>query len=296
MSLYESLKKIYFNLFSPIRRAEYRRKNKGYKKVIGQNIKFKDCHLGERCFIIGNGPSLKNVDFSSLSDEITFTVNQLPRNENFYKLKTNYHIWNDRIFFEINIDRDGDEELLNVMKMVNTNNHSPKVFYEFRAKKMIEKFNLNSILDIDYYSIHSIPFNPMSNKRIRMDRMMPDFPTVIQIAVCIAVYMGFKEIYLLGCDCSGFVNIPFVKTGKLDNIQYAYKTTESEKNRMLNTSKNRKTIRNELLGYVQMFDKYEEIFKYCNRQNGALYNATEGSLIESIPMVDLKEVFNVKND
>ena len=36
---------------------------------------FKDCHQGERCFILGNGPSLQNTDLAPLADEITFGVN-----------------------------------------------------------------------------------------------------------------------------------------------------------------------------------------------------------------------------
>ena len=32
---------------------------------------YKDAHLGERCFIIGNGPSLKKTDLSKLRGEYT---------------------------------------------------------------------------------------------------------------------------------------------------------------------------------------------------------------------------------
>lgn len=38
---------------------------------------FKDKHRGERCFIIGNGPSLNKMDLSYLKDEITFGVNKI---------------------------------------------------------------------------------------------------------------------------------------------------------------------------------------------------------------------------
>jgi len=43
-----------------------------------QNLKgFKDIHTGERCFIIGNGPSLKNTNLSLLRDEFTFGMNRI---------------------------------------------------------------------------------------------------------------------------------------------------------------------------------------------------------------------------
>jgi hypothetical protein len=37
---------------------------------------FKDIHKGERCFIIGNGPSLKNTDLGKLKGEYTFGMNR----------------------------------------------------------------------------------------------------------------------------------------------------------------------------------------------------------------------------
>jgi hypothetical protein len=37
----------------------------------------KDTHHGERCFIIGNGPSLRQTDLSKLRDEFTFGLNRI---------------------------------------------------------------------------------------------------------------------------------------------------------------------------------------------------------------------------
>jgi hypothetical protein len=39
--------------------------------------KLKDIHQGERCFILGNGPSLKHTDLSLLRDEYTFGMNRI---------------------------------------------------------------------------------------------------------------------------------------------------------------------------------------------------------------------------
>jgi hypothetical protein len=38
---------------------------------------FKDKHRGERCFIIGNGPSLNRMDLSPLRNEFTFGMNRI---------------------------------------------------------------------------------------------------------------------------------------------------------------------------------------------------------------------------
>jgi hypothetical protein len=38
---------------------------------------FKNTHTGKRCFIIGNGPSLKAEDLEQLKNEITFAFNRI---------------------------------------------------------------------------------------------------------------------------------------------------------------------------------------------------------------------------
>ena len=49
-------------------------KDRNLVAVLKQNAKFQNAYPGKRCFIFGNGPSLKNVDFSLFRDEYTFTV------------------------------------------------------------------------------------------------------------------------------------------------------------------------------------------------------------------------------
>ena len=51
----------------------------------------KDIHKGQRCFIMGNGPSLKNTDLSKLRNEITFGLKlYLPGFRNGLKRRTIY--------------------------------------------------------------------------------------------------------------------------------------------------------------------------------------------------------------
>ncbi|MBN1148837.1 MAG: hypothetical protein JXA78_16365 [Anaerolineales bacterium] len=52
--------------FHPWRRASIRR--------LGE---LKDIHRGQRCFIIGNGPSLKQTDLTRLKNEATFGMNRI---------------------------------------------------------------------------------------------------------------------------------------------------------------------------------------------------------------------------
>ncbi|MBU0512166.1 MAG: hypothetical protein KJ638_10780, partial [Chloroflexi bacterium] len=47
------------------------------RESIARLAALKDIHKGERCFIIGNGPSLKRTDVSKLRGEFTFGMNRI---------------------------------------------------------------------------------------------------------------------------------------------------------------------------------------------------------------------------
>jgi hypothetical protein len=48
-----------------------------YRDSIRRMVALKDKHQGQRCFIIGNGPSLRRTDLTFLKDEITFGLNRI---------------------------------------------------------------------------------------------------------------------------------------------------------------------------------------------------------------------------
>lgn len=267
---------------------EHRRKKE--KILIKENGRFKDIHKGERCFIIGNGPSLKDIDFSKLKKEITFTVNQLPRSDQFCQLHTNYHLWADERFFNLDENDSADMELLDVMKKVNTENNSPLVFYKTTAKPMIDRFHLSETLHIAYYMDGGIG-NELYNIEYPLNRMLPIFSTCIHYAIVIAVYMGFKDIYLLGCDCTGIFNTIHSKIAEVGAFEYAYDISDNEKNRMTRIS-GQSSIADEFTWYGNLLNVYGILYKYAKLHSCNLYNATTSSIIDNLPNISLSEILN----
>src|SRR5947207_1833041 len=56
-------------------RASQPRLSTGEKSLLRQNEKLRGRHAGQRCFIVGNGPSLAKQDLTPLADELTFVMN-----------------------------------------------------------------------------------------------------------------------------------------------------------------------------------------------------------------------------
>jgi len=277
----------YSYAYACIREQRMRSNDKKLDLSLKNNSKFENLYWGKRCFIFGNGPSLKNVDFSLFRDEYTFTVNQLARNPRFPELHTNFHMWSDERFFIVDPNKPEDLELVESMKRVRTADNNPVVFYKYAGYNFVKQFGLDKDLDIHYFEQG---YYYVSEKRdVDFTRFTPAFSTVVHYLICLAVYMGFKEIYLLGCDCTGIVTIIDNYLNKGEDAKYAYQISENEKKRMQRVQQQSK-VRDELVANVRLFDDYERLLKYCNARDVKLYNATNPTLLDTIPKVDLMTV------
>jgi hypothetical protein len=271
-----------------LRRNKIIKDNSQYKGLIQTNEKYRNIHDGERCFIIGNGPSLKNVNLSKLCNEYTITVNQSPRMENFKDIHTTYHLWVDERFFHLKQDNPNDMELLDVMRNVNTNDNKPTVFYKVPAYGMVKEFGLDKEQNISYIMDGYINTDT-PNVDFPITEPVPIFSTCIHYAIIIAVYMGFKEIYLLGCDCTGIINTINARIENSRNFEYAYNISENERKRMIDQNK-KSSLADEFEWYSNLFRTYGMLFQYCKQRGVTLMNATEGSILEEVPRIKLNDV------
>lgn len=271
-------------------------RNRNIRQLIEVNTDYKGIHNGKRCFIFGNGPSLKKIDFSLFENEYTFTVNQLPKNPNFSKLKTTYHVWADENFFMLDSERIEDLEVIKTMKRVNTPGNNPKVFYKTSACEMIHKFDLDSELKIGYYA-QGCWENWKYNNYIDFSEPVPGFSTVTHYCILLAVYMGFSEIYLLGCDCTGIINAiegwMNVDNSNFQKLEYAFEMSKEDK-RISQRGHMNCSIRDEFLGWARLFDDYKKLYQYCLDKNVKLFNATNPTLLQTVPKIDLEDVLKSK--
>jgi hypothetical protein len=260
-----------------------------YEKLL-LNRKFKDLHLGERCFILGNGPSLRNQDLSLLSDEYVFTVNQIMRHPDFEKIRTNYHFWADPMFFEIDENRQEDLELLEVMKNLNTQNNKPECFFPIDQSSFISKYKLDEFLQVNYYRSKYV-FHDNYSRKIDYTKITPGFGTVVQWAITMAIYMGFKEIYMLGCDNTGIiVTINSVLKENTD-MDYAYQVSENEKKRMENLL-DKQTLEDYCISYTDTLAGYRRLYNYCLERKIKLVNCSAKSVIDTIPREKFENVIS----
>lgn len=262
---------------------------KDEKLTLSLNKELYNIHNGERCFIIGNGPSINTQDLTRLAKEFTFTVNQLSRRTDFNMINSDVHLWTDKRFFDFDQQGNFSEDMLNVMRKVKNHNPNQIVFYSYELKKLVEKIKLDSYMKTYYIGERDL-YDVSDLDKIDLAYPIPGFSTVIHYAICIAIYMGFKEIYLLGCDCTSFITTAQAKMKQWDNnTLYGYEVNDIEKKRM-EKSNNVYSIEEELRFNANVFKRYRELNELCKKNGIRLLNATKGGLLESIDRVQFESI------
>lgn len=146
--------------------------------------KMRNIHAGERCFIIGNGPSLRQLDLGKLKNEFTFGMNRI------YLLFPQLG-FNSTYFVSINdlvIEQCAED--IHALPM-------PK-FLSWRSHR-----HLKPTADTSYlYTTYTGP----SFSRVASGRLW-EGATVTYVALQLAYHMGFAQVILIGVDHN------FVSTG-----------------------------------------------------------------------------------
>lgn len=136
----------------------------------------RDSHKGQRCVIIGNGPSLNETDMGLLRDETTFGLNRIYLMFGRLGFETTYHAVVNRHVVEQSTD--------DFLKL------SAPLFTTFP--------NANSFGDTPGVGYLNKLIGPRFSTDIRQG--IWEGATVTFVAMQIAYFMGFKDVVLVGVD------------------------------------------------------------------------------------------------
>ncbi len=151
----------------------YRRKSIAYLAGL------KDVHRDQRCFIIGNGPSLKQTDLTYLRDEYTFGMNRIYLLFPTLGFRSTYYLSVNSLVIEQCAD---DIRALTMPK-----------FLSWRSRNLIQPTE-------DTIFLHTTYTGPLFAKDAR--GRLWEGATVTYIALQLAFHMGFKQVILIGVDHS----------------------------------------------------------------------------------------------
>lgn len=226
-------------------------------RILKRNRRWRNKYKGEECYILGNGPSLAAMDLSSLRNKHVFMVNFSYNTDLFAFLKPEFWVGFDKNLFSEAHGKDFESK---IEEYADTN---------FFAH--IEAYREDCRHDNLYYAYPTIY---STSDKLCFDiggGYFNKFTNVIHYAICIALYMGFSKIRLLGCDFTLHARTKHfydVKQGGDGATQTPYR----------------------YLGISLAIRQHMNIYSWCQKNGIDIVNATPGTELEVYPIVDFNNI------
>ena len=221
-----------------LRKIGIHNKKNNYSKL----KQFKNKHRGERCFVVGTGPSLTMDDLDKIKNETSFSVNSIVLSFPNTKWRPTYYAIQDKTGYE------KLEKALAIRK-----HEIPNFFIGISDKSLTPIANTIEYVPfplnlLDHGKIGTKHLNRFSGNAFNV---VYDGHSITYSCLQLAVFMGFKEIVLLGVDCdySQKVNHVIAYNSQSDNnaaflmresFKCARKYADKKGIRILNATRNAK--------------------------------------------------------
>ncbi len=234
------------------------------KELCDRILLMKNKHKGEKCFIIGTGPSLTSSDLNVLNN------NNIPCFGT-HRIFTTFEKTDWRPTYYVAQDYALIEKIKNEIKNLNVDyKFLPAYFSDtFGDSEKYMYFVLREYAD----SADKIHFSSEANKYICQGF------TVAYASIQLAVWMGFSEIYLLGVDHNYSTYLS--KDGKVISNNKITDYFGNENYRCDNLPRLDDSSR----GYIKAKE-------YTDKHGVKIFNATRGGKLEIFPRINFDGLFN----
>lgn len=228
---------------------------------------YRNAYLGKRIFIVCNGPSLRAEDLESIYQhgDYSFGCNRI----HYIFSKTHW-----RPTFYTMMDKGPLADRVNEMKSIETKHK----FFRRDTMTTLKKAHVDATLlkTIDTPRLLRQPqFSDDCAKQIFF------IETTTYCMIQMAVYMGFKEIYIIGCD--NHYSIHVLKDGTRVNTG-----AESYYKGFGNQADNQSTVSRIWANNIA----YETAKEYADSHGVCIKNATHGGHLETFERVNFNSLFD----
>jgi len=227
---------------------------------------FNNQHSGDTIFILGNGPSLSQVNFDALIHEVTMASNKIFICFDSTEWRPTYYSVEDDLVFKQNLKK---------IKSVNSKKLFPDITILFSG----------IIKDVTYFNYkqkHHYPREPNFGNSLYTGIYWGS--SIVYTQIQLAVAMGAKKIILLGVDFNFDVPKEFKKTtkiivssGEINHFHPDY--------RKPGELWNQPNLQNQILA----FNKAKS---FCDENRVEILNATKGTHLEVFKKIDMPWLYH----
>ena len=159
-----------------------------------KNIELKDKYNNKRIFILGSGSSILLYDLKVLKREFVMTQNSFHMHEDICDIEPNIHCvvpyYQSEKEYSTWIEYIGDMK----DKMPSTS-----FIWGLNTKALIDNHH-PELINQSYYIRTKYNSLTLKKAKVNISKTIMNIPTVLTQCLTVAIYMGFREIYLLGFD------------------------------------------------------------------------------------------------
>ncbi len=251
-----------------------------YKAKIEENIKYKDIHKNQRLFVLCNGPSVKKMKLEKLQNEISIAVSNFYLHPEYDVISPTYYCTPQFTYTDVFTK----EVAKNWLTEICNKTGNVQYFFNTTEKKLIEENNIFENKKVNY-----VHFGKYLDGYDEVDLTKAILPVQSVPIMClqIGLYMGFKEIYLIGTEHD------YLLPDKTYDYFYERKDslvgkTDSyvKENGEMTISLSKKCEIMQVL-----WKQYRKMRELAEKKNIKIYNATQGGILDVFERVDFDSLF-----
>lgn len=240
--------------------------------------KWKNAFVGKKCFLVGNGPSLRTEDLEKIQEADIITMGCNFINKLFDKTS-----WRPDFFCCCEVTA-----VMTNLDFIRNSQLKSKFIIDLETTRYSEE--VSETEDNDICLVRYV-----SNPQIISDdpsRVVTGAYSVMSVMLEIALYMGFSEIYLIGVDNT---MPPTVFTSNFLEVQshfYSEDADELQKRRETFPEYNLGRLNDDWFEYQNNLNRIYSNFKaYAENKGVRILNATRGGKLEVFERVDFDSIF-----
>lgn len=232
--------------------------------------------------ILGNGPSLNDTIAESADDlrkYPTLAVNFAANAPQFKDLKPDYYLLADPHFFS----RGGDANVSRLLSNLNGIDFPMTLFIPATVKAGDLAFD-NPLLRVKRYNaVGAEGFNWLQRWLFGHRLAMPRPRNVLIPSLMVALWLGYKNIYLVGADHSWMRTLSVNDNNEVVSVQpHFYKDDDKEKARVVSEYRGYR-LHQIIYSFYVAFRSYFSIARFAESIGANIYNSTPGSFIDAFP-------------
>lgn len=258
------------------------------KQVVEKSAKINPANSAtNQLIILGNGPSLRtnlDNDLDLLRSADTLAVNFAANTPEFSEIQPTYYLLADPHFF----DKAGDDPNVGrLIENLNSITFPMTLFVPAGARKADSYFH-NHNLTVKHFSFTAVEgYTWFENAMMNSHRGMPRPRNVLIPSIMVGIWLGYKEIYLLGADHSWLKTLSVNDRNEVVSIQpHFYKEDSREQQRVNEVYMNRQ-LHEVLESMMIAFKSYHRIREYADRCGTQIFNSTPSSMIDAFERASL---------